>query len=114
MERRNTNGSTPVATWSMKFPSACGFRLKVRMDNGPVAGQRARFDYFVVPVHGQRLGLLVDQELDEIKQVAGIEARCGCGEPAWNVAIADDLDPVDVGHLIRLHPFRVPPHLAGR
>jgi hypothetical protein len=45
------------------------------MDDGAVAGERGRLDDLVIPVDGDRLGLLVDQDLEEGIEIAGIEAR---------------------------------------
>ena len=72
------------------------------MDDGAVAGQAGRLDEFVVPFHGERLRLLVDERLDEGVEVARVEARGGRGEAARHVEVADDLDAVVVDHLAGL------------
>src|ERR1700722_12739645 len=77
-------------------PSDGGFRQEVRMDHGAVAGENGRLDDGVVEVHRECLGLLVDQDFQECIEVPGIEARSGGGEPA-GIAVADDLDAVDLG-----------------
>src|SRR5215470_12578290 len=77
------------------------------MHDRAVAGERGGFDDLVVPVNGQRFTLFVDQELDESKDVLGVEAR-GCrGEPTRDVTIADDLDTVDLGHRIGTYALNI-------
>ena len=57
-------------------------------------GQHRRLDQFVVAVDRQRLGLLVDQRLEEGEEVLGVEQRGRSGDPARHVEMADDLDVV--------------------
>src|SRR6202171_2234152 len=49
--------------------------LEVRMNDGAVFGQRGGFYKLVVPVYRERLAGLVDEGLDEVEQIACIEAR---------------------------------------
>ena len=67
------------------------------MNDGPVAGERRGFDDLVVPVDVERLGLLVDEDLEEREEIAPIEARLRGGETTRHVVVADDLEAVDVG-----------------
>src|SRR5262249_51891466 len=84
-----------AASWGLSsailaLSLASAFRLKIRMHHGAIAGERGRLDDLVVPIHRQRLGLLVDENFHERVQVLGIKARCGCGQPT-RVAAAEDL-----------------------
>src|SRR5947209_6256627 len=96
-----------VAAVSMAFSSSCGFRLKARMHDGAVAGQRRRLDDLVLPIDRERLAALVDEDLEEGVEILGIEARGGGGEPARHVAMAGDLHAVDVDHLARLRQLAI-------
>ena len=44
-----------------------GLRLEARMHDGAVFGQRGRLDDLVVPVDGERLLFLVDQDIEEVE-----------------------------------------------
>jgi len=45
------------------------------MHHGAVLGQRGRLDDLVIPVDRELLLFLVDQDIEEVKQVLRIEAR---------------------------------------
>src|SRR4029453_3653245 len=77
-------------------------RREARMHDGAVARQHGRLDDLVVPFDGELLLLLVDERLEEIVEVLGVEARRGGGDAARHVEVADDLDAIDVRHLARL------------
>src|SRR6266851_1548802 len=70
---------------------------KTWMNHRAVARQRGRRDDFIIPIHSERLFLLVHQDLEKGEKVSGIEARRGRGDAAGNVEMTDDLDVVD-GH----------------
>src|SRR5689334_24326488 len=72
------------------------FRREARMHDGTLARQHGGLDDLVVPFDGERLFLLVDQGLEEIVEVLGVEARGGRGDTACHVEVADDLDAIHV------------------
>src|ERR1700739_4406732 len=91
----------------------CALLSETRLHDRAVAGERSGFDNFVVPIDGQCLALLVDQELQESKDVLGIETRSRGGEPTRDVAVADDLDAVDLGHPVGVAALDIAPPLDG-
>src|SRR4030095_6936905 len=104
---RNTKGAwaMPSAIWPAVSATVVvsmarsPLRLEVRMDDLAVAGQRHALHDLILPVDLEFLGPLVDQEGQEIEQVAGIErARVG-GEAARHVGMADQLHAVLLHHL---------------
>src|SRR5262245_46419453 len=50
--------------------------LQARMDDLAVTGHQCALDELIIPVHLQRLFLLVDHGLEERQQVLGVKARC--------------------------------------
>src|SRR3954454_21237716 len=85
-----------LARSALDFPnpfrmSRSGLGLEGRVDDGPVTRQAGRLDEFVVPLHGELLGRLVDERLHEGVEVARIEARRAGGQAARHVEVADDL-----------------------
>src|SRR5262245_62674856 len=52
-------------------------RRETRMHDGALARQHSRLDDLVVPFDGELLLFLVDQRLEEIVEILGVEARCG-------------------------------------
>src|SRR5206468_11710469 len=103
-ERKSTTGRRrgrrPVryAPWRLSL----SFRLEVRMDDGAVLGQRGGLHELIVPVHGERLLFLVDHGLNEIEQIARVEAGCRSRDTAGNIGVADDLDAIEVDDLAGL------------
>src|SRR5215469_13932509 len=84
------------------------------MHDRAVACQRGCFDDLVVPIDRQRFALFVDQQLEEGKNVLGVEARRGCGEPTRDVAIADDLHAILSVTASALTPSTLPPRSTAR
>src|SRR5205823_4167090 len=131
IDRRKTKGSGTSLTAAGALPVAAAIRSswprtesvimtscrsldlsralwsKIRMYDRAVAGERGGFDDFVVPIHRHRFTLFVDQKLKESKNVLGVEARCRCRKPARDVAIADDLDAIDLGHRVGAHALDI-------
>src|SRR5262245_64706248 len=83
------------------------FWREARMHHGTLAREHGGFDDLVVPFDGERLFLLVDQGLEEIIKVLGVEARGRGGDTARHIEVADDLDAVDVRHLAGLGKLAV-------
>src|SRR5262249_60106626 len=98
--RRTDLRSSQDDPW--RCSSGSGFRYEARVYDGAVAGERRGLDDLVVPVDVERLGLLVDEDLEEGEEIARVEARRGGGEPARHVVVADDLHAVDLGDTARL------------
>ena len=64
------------------------------MHHRAVARERRGLDDLVVPVDGEFLVFLVDQDFKEGQQVLGIERRGRGREPSRDIGEADDLDAV--------------------
>src|SRR5215472_19017247 len=71
--------------------SRCALGREARMDDGTIAGQCRRLDNLVVPLDGERLRRLVDQDLQKGVEVLGVETRGRGRDPACHVEMADDL-----------------------
>src|SRR5262245_703889 len=63
----------------------CALGRKTRVHNSAVAREHGRLDDLVVPGHRERLGVLVDHQVEERQEVLGIERGGGGGEPARHV-----------------------------
>src|SRR5215472_17324884 len=77
------------------------------MHHCAVACQCGCFDDIVVPIDRERFAFFVDQELEEGKNILGIEARGGRGEPTRDVGIADDFDAIALDHLVGAHALDI-------
>src|SRR6266568_6379051 len=71
-------------------------RREARMHDSALAREHGGLDDLVVPFDGERLFLLVDQGLEKIVEVLGVEARGRGGKTARHVEVAHDLDAIDV------------------
>src|SRR5215470_11523236 len=74
-----TEGRATVVTGSrhdLTLIISRALMLQAGMDDLAVTGHQRALDELIVPVHLQRLFLLVDHGLEERQQVLGVEARC--------------------------------------
>ncbi len=81
------------------------------MDDPAVAGQRGAGDDLIRPVDLQRLRLLVDEQRQERRQIAGIQGRGVDRDPARHIPRPDDLDALVLDHLPRLRQRAIAPLL---
>src|SRR6516164_4391317 len=131
MDNRNTNGSPTSLAATDALPVAAAIKSswprtesvimtrcrplelsralwsETWMHDRAVACQRGCFDDFVVPIDHERLAFFVDQQFEEGKNILGVEARGRCGKPTRDVAIADDLDVIALGHRVGAHALDI-------
>src|SRR5690349_20808561 len=82
---------------------------KGRVHDGAIARERRRPHDLVVPFDVERLGLLVDQNFEEVIEVLGIETRGRGGNAARHVEMTDDLDASNLGDFAGLRALHIAP-----
>jgi len=84
------------------------------MNDLAVPRQRGGFDDLILPIDFERLGLRIDQRRHKIKDVLGVQGRRIRREPAGDVRMTDDLDPIDIGYFTQHREFAVTPLLYSK
>src|SRR5690606_38668371 len=81
--------------------------LQVGVHDLPVASDERALDDLVVPIHLDRPFLLVDHQLEESIQIAGIKARGVDGHLAGEIERAGNPDAIHLDDLARLRQLAV-------